>query len=651
MRNLVSSLVLVSLVTLQSFAGLPPTTLSGIGDTTKPTTFTFRTPTNQATKVNGVESMIETGNSNILKNPGAEGGITNWTASAGTFTATTTTGEILADKKSFSWDSSSAGQTIISDAVAIPIGLRGRNAVMSCLFAVQSGTATATMSVYDGSTSYNTITITSSATPTRSTINFIAASSGTVAIRLASVAADEPKVLFDSCFIGPADTYNISQVNQSNFVASGYIAGTASCVWSRTNTAIGAMTTTAACPGPTVELNQGPGTLTTTDSDLPRFTVTNLPPGSYEVSIRGQMQQSASVYSAFAISDGTTTSGLMSSYTQTSANNVIGYFVYTGVGDRSFELYCSSASGTCGADNTSTAGRLQFSIKRFPSSSELAFRPDILPSYWSGYHANNCEWATTSTSYVDPTADASCTFTEAVNSNFGTVTSSGSTQPNINWTPKVTGSYYVCATLNKYTVASANYGWIKLTDGTTDIAEHGAYGDLSSMQLCGFYNVTSLSAKSLKLQMKTVGSSTTAITGNAVGRAIDWNIFYITQGIQTPSLVGSITSGSTGANKLEWGNFTCGNTGSAVNSQSTSGLFTIANGAGVGECTITINGSPFSSSPSCTCSSYSGATRTCSFNADPTTTTLLIRLTNTGASAGTGASENGNIGINCIGNK
>lgn len=79
-------------------AGLPPTTLSGQSQSTKPTTFNFKTPYNQSTQVSGINSLIETGNDNLLANPNFEGTASGgvayaWTNSAGTASLTTTAGQ------------------------------------------------------------------------------------------------------------------------------------------------------------------------------------------------------------------------------------------------------------------------------------------------------------------------------------------------------------------------------------------------------------------------------------------------------------------------------------------------------------------------------------------------------------------------------
>ncbi len=85
----------------QVWAGFPPTTLSGQSDTTKPTTFNFVTPYNQATIIGASTALYENGSNNLLKNPSFEAtsGITNWTAASGSVAADETT-NIFAGKKS-----------------------------------------------------------------------------------------------------------------------------------------------------------------------------------------------------------------------------------------------------------------------------------------------------------------------------------------------------------------------------------------------------------------------------------------------------------------------------------------------------------------------------------------------------------------------
>lgn len=188
------------LLATQVFAGLPPTNLSGQGSATSPTTFKFKTPPNQATQVSGVESLIETGNSNIIANPGFEGS-TGWTASGGTFTYSSSSP--LSGAKSGLWNSDSAAQTLTGTAITIPEGLKDQSGFVTCRIQTASGTATHTMAVYDGSTNIFSTTVNSSTAGELTSLKIKFPSSGTVAIRFTSVASNEPEIKIDSCFIGP----------------------------------------------------------------------------------------------------------------------------------------------------------------------------------------------------------------------------------------------------------------------------------------------------------------------------------------------------------------------------------------------------------------------------------------------------------------
>lgn len=66
---MMNKILIAYLFTLTNvFAGFPPPTLSGQEQTTKPTTFNYVVPNFQATQTGGINSRIETGNSNELVN-------------------------------------------------------------------------------------------------------------------------------------------------------------------------------------------------------------------------------------------------------------------------------------------------------------------------------------------------------------------------------------------------------------------------------------------------------------------------------------------------------------------------------------------------------------------------------------------------------
>lgn len=498
---------------------------------------------------------------NLLVNPGFEQGKASWTASGGTFTTTTTAANVGSGNAAGSWDSSSAGQTLTSSSITIPAGLYGASATARCRIQTPSGTATHQIMVYDGTNEISPQTIVSNANYTVSSTTFIMPSSGTIALRLKSVASDEPNINIDDCYLGLND--NVGTVSQSSLVASGFFAVTASCTWSRTSSTLGSFTSTAACPGPTVEDNAGPGVLQTTDVDLPKFTITSLPPGKYVVEFQGPQNQNTASSPYMAINDGTTTSGAISAGSATTNNDrfsVRGVFTYTAAGDRTFELYGSTAANTLTLDLTGGQRNLRFWVWRYPTSSEIAFRPDQSPSFWSGYHTTAASWSRTNTAIGDFTNSGTPAITETNNVNFGTVSTAGSSLPGVTFTPKVAGYYLITASANVTNATANAINDLQLTDGTTVIASghsrtysDGANNPHSWVVVTGLYKVaTAGSAITVKLQGSANGSSTINLAASGTLRsAIEWSIAQISQNVSVPILVGSITSGNSGALRME----------------------------------------------------------------------------------------------------
>lgn len=74
-----TKLLITYLFAIQTvLAGFPPTTMKGQSESTKTTTFNFEAPHFQATKTGSGTALIETGNGNVLKDPGMEGSVVAW---------------------------------------------------------------------------------------------------------------------------------------------------------------------------------------------------------------------------------------------------------------------------------------------------------------------------------------------------------------------------------------------------------------------------------------------------------------------------------------------------------------------------------------------------------------------------------------------
>lgn len=545
---------------------------------------------------------------NILKNGGFENGKAGWAASGGTFATVTSGTNLLTGKVSATWDSSGAAQTLSRASIEIPKGLYGKNGVAACKIQTPSGTATHTFSVTDGSSTLVSSAVTSNAGPAYEFRNFQFPSSGSLVLTFTSVAADEPLIAIDDCFVGDASEVNLTNVSQASFIGSAYFPFTANCTFTRTSSTLGPLADTD-CPGPTVEFNPGPGVIQTTDANAPIVTLNNLPPGDYEVGYVGASAIATSAQvSALAISDGTTTSGQSGANRDLNANqfHVVGYFHYTDSGNRSFELYAASVANAFNIALTTSTDKLQFYIKRFPNATQLAVTPDQSANSWSGYHSGDCGWARTNTAYGDPAADATCTFTERTNTNFGTVTSalSGSDKlPGLVFTPKKVQKYEICANIAITGSVTGGGEGFTLIDGSANTLDSWYYQQAASLilntRVCTFFTPTSVASQTIKFQTKASSGSVT-LGGNTTDNSIVWSIKAIDQSMPAPLLVNSVVSNSSGVTKTIAAKLNC-DSGSAITSQSgttSDGVASIGN-ISAGACAITLATGTFSDTPWC----------------------------------------------------
>lgn len=149
---------------------------------------------------------------------------TNWTASAGTFAAAATT-NILVGAQAATWDSSASSQTLVYSAITVPYGYQGMNCEVSGIFKVPSGTATHTLSAYDGTNTLVSGTIVNSTTAARTTFYFPCPTSGTIQWKLTSVASNEPLIAIDEAYLGIARGIASSNYSTSAPTVTKYTSG------------------------------------------------------------------------------------------------------------------------------------------------------------------------------------------------------------------------------------------------------------------------------------------------------------------------------------------------------------------------------------------------------------------------------------------
>lgn len=580
---------------------------------------------------------------NIIVNSGFESGKGGWTASGGdTITHVTSGTNLLIGKGSLTWDSAGAGRILTHQAVTIPKGLYAGNGLCSYLIQVPSGTATHLLRAYDGVNVIASQTIVSMTTPVVSALNFQMPSSGTVQCQLVSVNANEPLIAIDSSWGGAAT--NLREVNQATIVGVAKIAGTSNCRPSRTSATMGAFTADTDCPGPTVIQNVGPGIIQTTDTDLPRFTVNGLQPGTYLVRMTfPQFGSNAGENVNYTITDGTTSSpsiGMMVPATQRGAPiSIEGFFTYSTAGNKTFEIYGSATVGSANIDLDGVPTDLEFSITRFPTAAQTVFYPEtynwLVDATITG--ANPSLGTTSVTSYTEIT-DASLTLVNeatgnltaqipcsTTNASSGTTCSAGSESVGVAFTIPTAGSVEACVSFSHdlyvdtstdeiqsvfQIVETPNNAQTISQEGKSKV-QSGTYAaaiiqNVFPHRLCGTFAFTSAGQKTLRLMYEQSISGT--ITSNMINadananygqRNIHWTVRPINQSIAVPVLVGSVTNSGTGTVRTEAANINC-DSGSAITSQlnGSSWVSSVGNISG-GTCAITFATGAFTSAPYC----------------------------------------------------
>jgi hypothetical protein len=328
-------------------------------------------PNNQVTNTGGINALVETGNKNILVNPSFEHLTfsTGWTNSAGTFTEETVleidglkSAKLVLSSQTMSLTQSStlyAAQ--FADGVQGLASVRVKSDVALKVCAIQAGVVSSSLCVdVQANNKWGLYKV-----------PFIlgATSNG---ISIASTGAVSGTVYIDDAFVGAVDLS--ATADASRIAGEAFFAGTTSCQWTRSSATIGAFSAVAACPGPTIQYSSI-GSWQTTDSDLPRITINNLPAGVYKAKFLANYSVTTAGTSSFAINDGTTTCEpvVIGNITTATIESIVECtFIYTSSGNRVFELYTANNSGnTTTISNNQTAPRAstKFILEYFASGS------------------------------------------------------------------------------------------------------------------------------------------------------------------------------------------------------------------------------------------------------------------------------------------
>lgn len=325
------------------------------------------------TTLSTTQVLLETGNKNILTNPSFESSSFDsggWINLAGSFTenfANKIDGEksarlVLSSQTMSLTQSSVLYQSSFADGVQGLASVRVKSDVSLKVCSVQAGIV---------STS-NCVDVQPNNKWGLYKVPFIlgATSNG---ISIASTGAVSGTVYIDDAFVGSVDLS--ADVDSSKVAGEAYFSGAANCAgWTRTSNTIGAVTADADCPGPTI-VTSSMGSWQTTDSDLPRVTINNLPPGTYKAKFYAKAVLAIGGQFSAAINDGNSTcyavagpNGGLGQYTPLIVECT---FSYASSGNRVFELYVGSTANTITLVNDTTlpAQGTKFILEYFGSGS------------------------------------------------------------------------------------------------------------------------------------------------------------------------------------------------------------------------------------------------------------------------------------------
>lgn len=169
---------------------------------------------------------------NILKNPGFESGLADWTKTGGTWALQSSGSKLGFGKGSLCWDSNAAGQKLQSTLVAIPNALKGKNGEMKISILTPTGTATHKVRVTDGTNtiggSGNEISVVTLASGFQQhSINVPIPTSGSMRLELESVASNEPEICLDIGYLGEAtnlQTVALKNLYSAKITLSGVVS-------------------------------------------------------------------------------------------------------------------------------------------------------------------------------------------------------------------------------------------------------------------------------------------------------------------------------------------------------------------------------------------------------------------------------------------
>lgn len=145
------------------------------------------------------------------------------------------------------------------------------------------------------------------------------------------------------------------------------------------------------------------------------------------------------------------------------------------------------------------------------------------PAYWSGYMSNDCTWSSTTTSFADPSADATCTCVQLQNNGMSTVSTdaasctsgagtSGSRTPQIKFYVPRAGVYKITAVWGIISSSGGGTNAIQMTDGSNVLIgseQAGSNASPNGLMSVGFLSASTVTQYTVKQRVYVTGGTGT----------------------------------------------------------------------------------------------------------------------------------------------
>lgn len=526
---------------------------------------------------------------NILKNPGFESGLADWTKTGGTWALQSSGSKLGFGKGSLCWDSNAAGQKLKSTIATIPNALKGKNGEMKLSIQTPTGTSTHILRITDGTNQVaDSVNVGTSTSFQPHSLNMAIPSSGGVGIEIESVASNEPEICLDLGYIGEAT--NLRNVAQAYVVGSVKIEG-CSGAWGFAISGSFASTTggITGCTFATTGSAQSPG------SNIPAIKFASLPAGEYEITYEGLVANNGANTSQFQFSDGTTTAREISTvdYAQSGTPGFKQSFSYT-TAQSNVTWQVLGKGATIGILYGTTASPGVITVRYWPTQSQLAVNSLQADYDWTSFTPTTSQFGSPSAVAFYKSKDGGDLL---IRGNF-TTGSLGSGSPYIDMpdglliddTKYPSGVVSILGRMSRGVGAPAGSTyWVNLvyngSDNTKIYFSTGNNGDAPTTV------ISDASVQFNTSEIQLIDTTRIKIKG--------WS-----KQQKAPVLVGSVTSGASGALRIE--SATIANNGTCSIASQTGNWISSVNHVGSGGCEVNFVAGTFSSTPVCSFNSLGG---------------------------------------------